>query len=130
MRHLKTYESYEDKIEHFLKNIRPYEDYDYKEICKIPTKSPEYEICKWKIGAVCSNLYKDSKDEDFILIHYIECFDGGKTNDENWTWSGVGSSNYEGIKFQDLPEYKGKVEITEEDRERYYAEKEAEKYNL
>jgi len=120
-----NFKIYEQKIKKYFEGY-----YNKKEIWKIPTKTPDYYIAKWKIGAGNSMNTIYGKN-DYQLLHYNDHFPGGKNRNDNWSWSDVDShSGLSNIKFIYTPEYMGEVEITQDDIDGYYVEKEAEKYNL
>jgi len=115
-----------------MKHLKYFEKNNKKEIWKLPTKEPDFLIAKWKIGADKSFNWWLGEEPEYILLHYSDNFPGGKDRDDNWTHSGVDSTDFDISKgkYIDSPEYMGEVEITDEDIERYEIEKETLKYNI
>ncbi len=116
-----------------MKYLKYFEKKNKKEIWIVPMDETIFLIAKWKIGANNSFnwMVKREKEDDHILLHYSDNFEGDKNRDDNWTYSSVDSVDIStNKKFVDSVEFMGKVEISQEDKKRYYAEKEAEKYNL
>ena len=117
-----------------MKYIKLFENWDSEiEIWKIPSKNkeeyiialdrigmPEKEINRWL------NIIKPG-EYSYILIHHT--IPNANTN-EDWAWSSTDSYNYSGVKYIDMPYYKGEVHVTPEDIELYDIKQTAKKYNL
>jgi len=102
-----------------------------KEIWMVPTKKPYLDIATKKVGADKAAFnWIGEKGEEYILLHYGDYFSGGKGRCDNWTFSSVNCKDFDSKKYTDYPEFMGKVEITQDDIDKYYTEKESEKYNL
>lgn len=114
-----------------MKHLKYFENNKKSEIWMVPTKKPDFNIAINKIDAGKAFDWLGGNNEDkYVLLHYDDHFPGGKKCRDNWTFSSIDSANYDGIKYISYPEFMGNVEITKDDIEDYYTEKEAEKYNL
>jgi len=95
-------------------------------VWKVPYKLPHTEIAAQKLGADLTtyHLYKLNGEKKFnsIFIYFIEEIDGDIVT---WFFN-------QGINYGMLGNYnyKGEIEITNEDIEDYYIKKNTDKYNL